>query len=171
MKTKLKEVREIAADVLAPSTTRPIYEVRRQRALGTPTEAALITKAFQQLATNGNTKVDVSQLTELTSPLRRANPSVNRSLQNLKEVALADRGACIMNEHPAPFAIADLATVLEQKFGAFNPSEGRAAQLARAEKMRKYLSQRAHYAVITHEMGHSVGLRHNFVSSSDAMNY
>ena len=37
--------------------------------------------------------------------------------------------------------------------------------------MRKYLANRAHYAVIVHEMGHSIGERHNFVSSSDAYNY
>lgn len=28
-----------------------------------------------------------------------------------------------------------------------------------------------HFAVVAHEMGHSVGLRHNFMSSSDAFNY
>ncbi|MBL8952767.1 MAG: zinc-dependent metalloprotease, partial [Myxococcaceae bacterium] len=166
-----RQVRDIAADVMSPSTTRPTYEARRQRALGTPTEAALITRAFSQLATNGNSKVDVSQLTDLTSPLRRANPSVDRNFRNLKEVALADRGACVMNEHPAPFAIADLAGVLEAKFGNFDKSQGRGEQLVRAERMRKYLAQRAHYAVIAHEMGHSIGLRHNFVSSSDATNY
>ncbi len=171
VKQHLKQVREIAADATAPSTTRPIYESRRQRALNSPTEAALITKAFQQAATNGNSKIDVSQLTELTSPLRRANPSVDRNFRTMKELALADRGACVMNEHPAPFAIADLANVLEQKFGNFDKNQGRAEQLVRAERMRKYLAQRAHYAVITHEMGHSVGLRHNFVSSSDAMNF
>jgi hypothetical protein len=44
-------------------------------------------------------------------------------------------------------------------------------QAERAEAMRKYLAQKAHYAVIAHEMGHSVALRHNFVSSSDAYNY
>ncbi len=171
MKAKLKEVREIAADVMSPSTTAPIYEARRKRALGTATEAALITNAFQQLATNGSSKIDASQLTDFTSPLRGANPSVNRNVRNLKELALADRGACIMQQAPAPVAIADLANLLEEKFGKFNKNDDKAAQLQRAERMRRYLAQRAHYAVTTHEMGHSVGLRHNFVSSSDAVNY
>lgn len=171
MRAKLMESREIAADALAPSTTRPVYEARRQRALGSATEAALITKAFQQYASNGSSKVDVSQLTELASPLRGANPSVKRNLRNFKELALSNRGACIMNEAPAPLAIADLATVLEDKFGKFDKNQTREVQLERGEKMRQYLARRAHYAVITHEMGHSIGLRHNFVSSSDAFNY
>jgi hypothetical protein len=171
LKAKLMQSREIAADALAPSTTRPIYEARRLRALGTPTEAALITKAFQQLGNDGNSKIDVSQLTDLVSPLRAENPSVQRNIRNFKEMALADRGACIMNQADAPLAIANLADVLEQKFGAFNKSDDRGVQLERAEKMRQYLARRAHYAVITHEMGHSIGLRHNFVSSSDAFNY
>ncbi len=37
--------------------------------------------------------------------------------------------------------------------------------------MRRYVARKVHYAVIAHEMGHSIGLRHNFVSSSDAFNY
>ncbi|MBK7860467.1 MAG: hypothetical protein IPJ65_18015 [Archangiaceae bacterium] len=171
VKQKLLSTRAIAADATAPSTTRPTYEARRKHALDSPTEAALITKAFQQFATNGNSKVDVSQLTDFISPLRGANPSVQRNFRNFKELALSNRGACVMNEAPTPFAIADLASVLEQKFGNFDKNQDRAQQLERAESMRQYLARRAHYAVITHEMGHSIGLRHNFVGSSDAFNY
>ncbi len=41
----------------------------------------------------------------------------------------------------------------------------------RADRIRRYVAQRAQYAVIVHEMGHTMGERHNFVSSSDAFNY
>ncbi|HZO12567.1 MAG TPA: hypothetical protein VFB62_04895, partial [Polyangiaceae bacterium] len=44
-------------------------------------------------------------------------------------------------------------------------------QQERAELMRRYVAERANYGVIVHEMGHSVGERHNFVSSSDAFSY
>ncbi|MBL9038372.1 MAG: hypothetical protein JNG84_07660 [Archangium sp.] len=76
-----------------------------------------------------------------------------------------------MNEAPAPLAIADLSDVLEQKFGPFNPSASKGDQLAHGERIRKYLANRTHQNVLTHEMGHSMGLRHNFVSSSDAFNF
>jgi hypothetical protein len=37
--------------------------------------------------------------------------------------------------------------------------------------MRKFVAQRAQYAVIAHEMGHSIGLRHNFVSTYAALHF
>ena len=55
------------------------------------------------------------------------------------------------------------------KFGAFNAKD--ALDVQASERRRwKYIATRAHTAVM-HEMGHSVGLRHNFVGSSDALNY
>jgi len=165
-----KQLQSVRADALAPVSTAPVYEARRKKALNTLTEAQLTTKMMQSFA-GGSGKLSSDVVSELASPFRGANPRLQREIRKAKELALADRGACVMNESPAPFAMADLASLLEAKFGKFDKNSSKAEQLARAEKMRKYLAQRAHYAVITHEMGHSVGLRHNFVSSSDAFNY
>lgn len=165
-----REARDIRADALSPASTKPAYEVRRKRALNTPTEAALTTKMMQSYS-GGLGRFDSNVVAELSSPLRGANPTLQREIRNAKELALAQRGACVMNEAPAPMAIPDLANLLEAKFGKFDPAASTADQLARANRMQKFLAQRAHYAVITHEMGHSIGLRHNFVSSSDAFNY
>ncbi|MBX5483544.1 MAG: hypothetical protein IRZ16_17110 [Myxococcaceae bacterium] len=160
----------VRADAKATSVMKPIYEARRKHAIGTATEAALTTPMMQSYS--GATGIPSSDIMmELASPLRGANPEVQAELKRMKELAWAERGACMVEQAPAPFAIADLADVLEQKFGNFNPADDRATQLARAEKMRNYLKKRAHTSVITHEMGHSIGLRHNFVSSSDAWNY
>ncbi|WP_438014362.1 hypothetical protein WMF18_26040 [Sorangium sp. So ce315] len=168
-----KEVRAIAADATAPDSMRAVYEARRRAAAGTELEAELTTKRMQALAgVEGLPLTD--EVMRLASPLRGANPSLQRDLRNLKEIALAERGACVMHEAPAPLATANLADILEEKFAAQHGrfGEGDAGQKARrAEAMRRYLAQRAHYAVILHEMGHSVGLRHNFVSSSDAWGY
>ncbi|MGK4003345.1 hypothetical protein WMF31_12020 [Sorangium sp. So ce1036] len=168
-----KEVRAIAADATAPDSMRAVYAARRRSAVGTALEAELTTKRMQELTgVSGLPLTD--EVMNVASPLRGANPSVQRELRNLREVALAERGACVMHEAPAPLATASLADILEEKFarqhGRFG--EGGAAERARrAEAMRRYLAQRAHYAVIIHEMGHSIGLRHNFVSSSDAFGY
>ncbi|MBL8917486.1 MAG: hypothetical protein JNJ54_01380, partial [Myxococcaceae bacterium] len=163
------QARDLKADALAPASTRPLYEARR-KALNTPTEAALTTRMFQSFAGRAGL-LSSDLMSELASPLRGANPARARDLRTQRELKLAERGACVMNEAPAPLAIPNLATLLEEKFGRFNASSSKGEQLLRAERMRQYLAHRAHYAVVTHEMGHSIGLRHNFVSSSDAFNY
>ncbi|MHB8874034.1 MAG: hypothetical protein ACYC8T_10145 [Myxococcaceae bacterium] len=160
----------VRADAQAPSTMRPVYEARRKKAVGSATEAALTTKMMQSFA-GVNGMPNSEAVMSLASPLRGANPALLRDVQNRHQLALAERGACVLNEAPAPFAIVDLAGFLEEKFGTFDKKQDRATQMARGEKMRMYLAQKAHFSVITHEMGHSIGLRHNFVSSSDAFNY
>jgi Met-zincin len=170
LKAIAKEGHSFKADALAPVSTRLTYEARRKHALNTATEAALTTKMMQSYS-GGNGRFDSNTVASIASPLRGANPTVQREIRNRKELALADRGACIMHEAPAPLALPDLAEILQAKFGKFDKSSSKADQLARASKMQKWLAYRAQYAVVTHEMGHSIGLRHNFVSSSDAYNY
>ncbi len=165
-----KELMQVKADSReATSVMAPIYEARRQKLKGSTVEAELMTPAMQQYAgVEGMAMTD--GVMDFASPIRALNPSIQRQLRHMKENALADRGACIL-EAPAPNGMTALADLLEAKFGAFNPSDDEATQAARAERMRKYMAQRAQYAVIIHEMGHSVGLRHNFVSSSDAWGF
>jgi len=166
------QFRNVAADAKAPTTSQATYEMRRHAARGTQFEAELMTPAMQQYA-----GVDGLPITDGTmdfvSPLRAMNPTIQRQISQMKELALADRGSCVLSDAmaQAPLSNAALATQLEAKFGAFNPDDDEATQHERAEKMRRYLAQRAHYAVIIHEMGHSIGMRHNFVSSYDAWGY
>lgn len=167
------ELRAVKADAKAATTSQAIYEMRRQNARGTEFEAQLVTPAIQQLAGVDGMPV-TDGLLDHASPLRMLNPSIQRQIKQMKEVALAERGACVMGPDAAaeaPLSIVGLANVLEQKFGAFDPTQDKGAQQERAERMRRFLAQRAHYAVIIHEMGHSIGERHNFVSSSDAFNF
>jgi len=165
-----QEMTGVMAAYDAATTTAPLYLARRQAAKGSEMEASLMNKMMQQLS--GIEGMPMSDgLMDLVSPLRGGNPSMVRDLRNMKENALAERGACILHEAEAPLGLAGLADVLEQKFGKLNATDSPEVQQARAEKMRKYVAGRAHYSVIAHEMGHSMGLRHNFVSSSDAWNF
>lgn len=165
-----RELRATKTDILAPSQNRATYDARRKRAVGSDFEAKLNTTAMQQQYA-GIERLPLGAAMDLASPLRAGNASVQRDIRMMKEAALAERGACIMHEAPAPLSMAGLADVLEQKFEPFNAADPLDVQMARAERMRKFIAQRAQYAVIIHEMGHSIGLRHNFVSSSDASNY
>jgi hypothetical protein len=158
----------------------PAYEARRQALMGTEIEATLADPMMQHIA--GVEELGLTQATlDYASPLRLLNPQLQEQMRNQFENALSDRGMCILQQAPAPIALTGLADVLERKFekkwgkfGSYDPEEEVSDErwaLDRAEAMRKYMANKAHYGVVVHEMGHSIGERHNFVSSSDAYNY
>ncbi len=164
--------RHVAADAQTTGTNQAIYGARRNHAVGTDFEAQLMTKPMQQYA--GVDGMPMSEgVMNYASPLRGLNPTVQRQIRQMKELALAQRGSCVLSSDAAdaPLSLAGLADVLEDKFEPFNPADSKDVQFARAERMRKFIAQRAHYAVIIHEMGHSIGMRHNFVSSYDAWGF
>lgn len=165
-----QQLAQVQAGDKATSAFGPTYLARRQAALGTEFEAALMTPMVQELS--GLLGVAMTQgLLDMTSPLRGGNPAVQRDLKRMKEIALAERGACVMEAADAPLSIAGLGDELQVKFGKFSDKDSKDVQQARAEKMRRYLARRVQYAVIIHEMGHSMGLRHNFISSADPWGY
>ncbi len=167
-----------SADVI--SQNRAASEARRLAAQNTQTEAALITEPMMQMA--GMNKHEIqgagseiqagqigSSVLASASILRNLNPTVRREFERARELGLAARGACILSAEnimaPAPNALADLTKVMARKFGPWTPGADKASRYERQEKIRKYIAQRYQYAVIAHEMGHSIGLRHNFISS------
>ena len=162
----------VAASSSVLPSRRATYTARQKSASGTQFEAKLMTKAMQQYAGVSGLPL-TTQMMKQVSPLAGGNPSVARNMRHALQTKLAARGACVL--HPqrvaAPFSLTGLADKLEAKFGKFNAADSVASQSARAEKMRKYLARRFQMSVVAHEMGHSVGLRHNFVGSSDAWQY
>lgn len=170
----------IRADATVSSQNKAFTDQRRQAAMDTPTEAALITEPMMQLAgmngadiraTQGELAAGhgVGQGAAMASYLRTLNPTVRKELRQARELALAARGSCMLDAEnimsPSPNTLVNLADVMERKFGAFNPNASKEEQLEHAEKIRYYLKQRYQYSVMIHEMGHSIGHRHNFVSS------
>jgi hypothetical protein len=166
------QLKDVKASVNAASLSAPLYAARRQSAAGTSFEAQLMTPAMQEFY--GVDGMPMSQgLMQMVSPLQGGHPGWQRDMANMKEQALAKRGACIMHapEAMAPYSTASLGKLLQEKFGAFNPDDSLDDQAIRAEKMRRYLAHRVNYAVLIHEMGHAIGMRHNFVSSAAAYSY
>jgi hypothetical protein len=166
-------VRGTKAEAGAQSANRATYEWRRQAAKNTPLELELMTPAMQQYAGVENLPLS-DEVLAAASPLRGNNPVVQREFKRTKDMAFANKGACVLeapSEAPAPLSVHGVADLLEEKFEKFDPTQSKDVQMARAERMRKWLAQRAHYGVIIHEMGHSVGMRHNFLSSWDSFNY
>ncbi|MEE2787464.1 MAG: hypothetical protein VX589_09005 [Myxococcota bacterium] len=168
--TVMKSLTHVRATMAAPSQTSPLHAARAGHAHDTEFEAELLTPMVQALYGVEGLPL-IGDILNMVSFLRAANPTLEKRVRHLKEMALGRRGACIRHQAPAPLAMVGLSDALEAKFGVLNPDDDVAEQAARAEKMRRYISKRAHTAVIMHEMGHSIGMRHNFVSSSDAFNY
>ncbi len=171
----LKKVAQTKAAFDAPSVNAPIYEARMNALRGTDAEAALVTPAMQELASSGyGSTVALAPATKVkaTSVLQGLSPQLRRHFEQTREMSLVARGACIMPfEATAPIGYIGLGDLLQEKFGKFNPQDPPNVQQERADHIKDYLRRRAQYAVIAHEMGHSFGLRHNFVSSSDAWNF
>jgi hypothetical protein len=139
-------------------------------ARGTELESMLINTPMLQIAgVNGSLPLDGDVL-KLASPLALNSPAMRARLSEMRENALAARGACIVNEAPEPSSLSGLAEIMAKKFPAADNESG-SDQSARNGRMLQYIKRRYHYGVIAHEMGHSVGLRHNFVSSAAPLFY
>jgi uncharacterized protein DUF4953 len=173
VQAKLEELQHVRAAADAPTTLTANYLARMRQAQGTETEAQLTGPAMVQYA--GATKLPAQAAIEAASPIRgMTNQTMRRELHRLRELGMAERGACMLEADqaaPSPTGMIALGKVLQEKFGNFNPADPVDVKLARAATMEKWLANKMHYAVIAHEMGHTFGLRHNFVSSSSAFNY
>src|SRR6185503_11389210 len=155
------------SDVASPSTAK--LKTTLQRGRGSAVEAQLINPAVLQLAGKsgaGGAGSDVGG----ASPLALNQPRLWARIRQARENALAARGACIISEAPEPTSLSGLADILRQKFP---PVGGESAmdRQARNQRMFQYVRDYYHHAVMAHEMGHSIGLRHNFVSSSAPLFY
>jgi len=174
---ELEGLPSVRAHARESSAFGDAYRNRLSNAQGTQTEAELMMDRHMKELVGGTTHASLPStvVTEMASPFRAfSNPTVQRELHQLREVGLAQRHACSLNADdfaPSPSAIIGMSTVLQQKFGDFNATDPMDVQLARAAKMQRYLAYKMHYSVIIHEMGHTFGFRHNFVSSSSAFFY
>jgi len=149
-----------------PSPHRARVQARARAARGSAMEAALLNPAMLQRAgVSGATPLQ-GALAEAASPLSGLNnPRLVWELRQMRENALAARGACVLAEAPEASGLTGMADLLRDKFPFDPETETAAERRDRVESMHRYIRRRFHYAVIAHEMGHSVGHRHNFVSS------
>jgi hypothetical protein len=159
---------ECRNDIASPAATQLASTLASAR--GSDVEAQLVNPAILQLAGMPPSASVSGPVGDQISPLAFNNPLVGPRVHQLRENALAARGACIVDAAPEPSSLTGLADILAKKFPAA-ANETPAAQQSRYEDMFHYVQRRYHYAVIAHEMGHSVGLRHNFVSSSAPLFY
>ncbi len=164
---------QLPTDALA--TERAEFDQRINAAKGTKIEAQLTNAMWGQLAgADANTPLD-DGLLEQISPLRGMRSYVVREAEQQIQMRLAKRGQCIVGA-PEPTGLPALAKIMKAKFKPITDADGNLTESPeetrdRVDRMYNYLRGRLHYSVILHEMGHTVSLRHNFVSSYDKFNF
>jgi hypothetical protein len=79
----------------------------------------------------------------------------------------------MLQDEPEPDSLVGMARQAQQLFPQPNPKDPNyATELnQRDQALHQWIREQFHTSVIAHEMGHSMGLRHNFTGSYDALNY
>jgi hypothetical protein len=151
----------------------PTFEAQRQALIGSSLEAQLVTPDML-LASDQDPKTPLSpSVIAQASPLQGANPGLNAWIRNLRDTTMGQNGSCMV-EQPEPDSLVGLAREAARLYPlpADPNSPNYGAQLFdRDQKLHQWIREQFHIAVIAHEMGHSMGLRHNFTGSIDALNY
>jgi hypothetical protein len=144
-------------------------QARAQLALGSPLEAALTTNSYLRLAGLGSNAPASSASADMASPLRGNAVALKAELDRMRQHQMAHDGQCML-EAPEPISLDKWARVMAQKFPLpENPSSSDV--MTRNAKWHDYLRRTLTFGVILHELGHSMGLRHVFTSSYDALNF
>lgn len=155
-----------------PAATNASVEARMMAARGSSLDAELTTGPWLQLAGfNGNVTL-TDDVVARASPLRAGAAQWRTDTRRQMETALQRKGVCLItgpSESPEPTSLVGLARVMTDKFGP--PPSDRVGRQKRIDKMVRYLRKKVMYGVLAHEFGHSVGLRHQFASSADALNF
>jgi hypothetical protein len=176
--TPLGLARQIAAKNLSQNLGPSLdaeFEATRQSLLGSEWEARMITPNMLQMAGLDPKQPFAGDPTTLNkaSPLRALNPMLRKWGRGVIDKGLVAKNMCIINDEPEPDSLVGLARQALQLFPL--PDSGRSdyqtALYNRNQALHQWLREQFHLSVIAHEMGHAMGLRHNFAGSWDALNY
>ena len=150
---------------------------RLSAARGSPVESSLLTGAYKHLSRMDARKPLTDDQNNLASPLRGNFAQFLFDFEQERQVRLAALGYC-SQQAPEPSSMADWAAIMDKKFPLVDedPStpgtQASAAAVAeRNAKWHDFIARRITFGVLEHELGHSKGLRHQFTSSFDALNF
>ncbi|MBI4700642.1 MAG: hypothetical protein HY744_05680 [Deltaproteobacteria bacterium] len=136
---------------------------------GSEVEAAMVSPEIAQAAGYDPTGPISAEAVRRGSPLWRSNPTVRQLEEHASRLGQARRHACKLRA-PEPDNLLGMARAVQQLFSP--PEPGDAAGLAAyREKIYGWARIEFTKGVFAHELGHSMGLRHNFAASFDALSY
>jgi hypothetical protein len=169
---------QLAAQNLATSLGPSLdssFEATRQKMVGTSWEAQLVTPDMLQWAGYNPQQPYAGDPTTTmqASPLQALNPRLKRWGKQAIDTGLRMKNMCVLEDLPEPDALVGLARQAAQLFPLPSPTDPNYADeiFQHDQALHQWLREQLHLSVIAHEMGHSMGLRHNFAGSYDALNY
>jgi hypothetical protein len=142
---------------------------RMRKLQGSEVEAMLVSPHMAQLAGADPTVTPSAETIRRASPFGRNNPAARRDLERRLRLGAARRHACRL-EAPDPDSLTGLALVAQELFPAPDPNDPVAVNDHR-QAVYLWARQSFNRGVMAHELGHSMGLRHNFAASWDSLNY
>jgi hypothetical protein len=164
---------ELGKGLMPPAvagTNAATFQARMDAVRGTPLEAKLVGPLWFDAAAVDPQTSTVADL-DVSSPLGPGNARKRIALEQGVERRLAQNGACLYEAHaPEPSSMPALGSLFDRKF-PLEPDASPADKSKRVHAMWNYTRAKMHYGVLLHEMGHTIGLRHNFTSSFDKFNY
>jgi hypothetical protein len=156
-----------ASGRLGPGNNDLTDRLRRLRQ--TALESKMVTPDQAQAAGFDPTTPPSADAIKQASPFGRMNPVFRRADARNQRLARAGRHSCRL-EAAEPDNLLGMAREIARLFPAPDPSDAAAVN---AHRQQVWLWARQQYSqgVFAHEMGHSMGLRHNFAATFDALSY
>jgi hypothetical protein len=137
---------------------------------GSAVEAQMMSPEMVQAAGYDPTGPVSADAVKRGSPFGRVNPSLRRVERQARRMSQAARHSC-RYEAPDPDNLIGLARLAKQLFPPPADPNDKVAQNEHRNAVRLWARQEYTRGVMAHELGHSVGLRHNFQASFDSLNY
>ncbi len=162
------------AQALGPSMDAQL-EGTRQLMLGSQWEAQLVTpNVLQWAGLNPQQPFAGDPATlAMASPLQGLNPKLKKWGTDLVTSGMIEKNMCVLEDEPEPDSLVALARQAKALYPSPSPSDPNYAAdvIQHDQALHQWIREQFHLSVIAHEMGHSMGLRHNFAGSYDALNY
>ncbi|MEO7094932.1 MAG: zinc-dependent metalloprotease, partial [Polyangiales bacterium] len=143
------------------------YEAVTKALRGSREEAQLVDSRWIAGALGGDSSPSSSDGLDQASPIRNMDSGKMAVLRKIFDDTMHAKGACFLeNEAPVTGSVylPGLAGYFQRKYGDLTKEE-------RGAKIYDELWKQAVKGIALHEMGHSLGMLHNFASSWDAVNW
>jgi len=157
-----------SADPVSQSTAQLEHDALVAPLLGTTYETDLVDSHWMVGALGADPKTPITDsVLDVVSPLRGMDPGRVHAFRDLMAEKLRLHGVCFLDSEAPAFGSVDmqgLAGHFQAKYGSLSKQE-------RGEAIYKELVVEAFKGIAIHEIGHSLGMLHQFASSWDAPNY